>query len=194
VFVGVAVLVGVFVAVLVGVFVGVLVGVFVGVLVGVLVGVFVGVSVGVFVGVFVGVGVSVGVLVGVFVGVLVTVGVLVLVGVAVGASTVVSIVTELLDSTNSGIALAGSTTAVLLTIIPLAVAMKPLMVMVRLAPAPLPMIPKSHSSVPPGFGPTTAQPPPVVLKLVMVKLAGGVSVTATELLVWAEPTLVTTIV
>jgi hypothetical protein len=153
----------------------------------VLVGVFVGVFVGVSVGVFVGVSVAV------LVGVLVAVGVFVFVGVAVAASTSVVMVTELSDSTNSGIELNGSTTAVLLT--EPADGIVPVMVMVAVAPAPVPNGPRSQSSWPPGLPPTMAHAPRLVLKPVMVKLAGGVSIMRTA---WrpvpAEPTLLTTMV
>jgi hypothetical protein len=135
--VGVGVLVGVGVGVLVGVGVGVLVGVGVGVLVGVGVGVLVGVGVGVLVGVGVGVGVLVGVAVGVLVGV----------GVGVGRRTLVVMVIELLDSSDSRITSSGSTVAVLETVISKVLVMKPVTLMVASSVGV--RRPRSQSRVPP---------------------------------------------
>jgi hypothetical protein len=145
VFVGVGVLVGVGVGVLVGVGVGV------GVLVGV--GVGVGVLVGVGVGVLVGVGV--GVLVGVGVGVLVGVGV----GVGVGRRTLVMMVTELLDSSDSVITSSGSTVAVLETVISKVLVMKPVTVMVATSAGLVVRRPRVQSRVPPVLEPRMVQKP-----------------------------------
>ena len=122
------------------------------------VGVGVGVLVGVGVGVLVGVGV--GVLVGVGVGVLVGVGVGVLVGVGVGRRTLVVMVTELLDSTNSRIRSSGSTVAELETVIWKVVVMKPVTVIVASSAGV--RRPRVQSSVPPVLESRMMQEPWVV--------------------------------
>ncbi len=123
-----------------------------------------GVGVGVWGGVGVGVlvGVGVGVLVGVGVGVLVGVGVGVLVGVGVGVGrrTLVVMVTELLDSSDSRITSSGSTVTVLETEISKVGVMKPVTVIVASSAGV--RRPRVQSRVPPVLEPRMVQKPWVV--------------------------------
>lgn len=190
VLVAVAVAVAVAVLVCVEVAVGVSVGVDVNVAVGVIVGVSVIVAVGVMVGVLIDVAVPVGVIVGVLVdgGVSVTVGVLVAVrvgvavtvGVGVIPTTVVSTVTELFASFCSTTMLAGSIVAVLLVRRSTFVVMRPVIVIVATALAPVPKAPKSQSSVPPVTPPMSEQMPRVVVNPVYWKLTAGSLITRTD--------------
>ena len=175
VLVAVAVFVGVAVLVEVGVIVGVdvAVGVNVAVAVGVLV--FVAVAVAVAVAVLVAVAVGVAVCVLVLVAVAVAVGVLVFVGVGVDARTVVVSITVLFVSSDSAIVFAGSTVAVLETVVSEPVVRKPVTVIVAKAAGPVPSEPRSQSRSPPVVGPTMAQLPCVVVKPTCVNVAGGVS-------------------